>query len=214
MAAPVPFTGNVWDLCNENGWQWEFRCDRCQNGYRSAFKQNVASRGRGVLRMASEWFGGKVETFSRGVEDFNHYGFMGEEGATKDTYFAKAVEEVKPNFRQCRGCGSWMCAQFCWNNEVGQCMECSPLATEELARAQAEARNFQLRERAFQQDWIGETNVREEPKLRCDTCGGSTGGGKFCQHCGVALVKKVSCPKCDTEAPPGAHFCMECGTQI
>jgi hypothetical protein len=214
MAAPVEFTGNVWDLCNDNGFQWEFRCDRCDNGFRSPFAQNIASRGRGVLRMAGEWFGGKLETFSRGVEDFNHYGFSGEESATKDQYFAKAVEHVRPNFRQCRGCGRWVCGKFCWNNDVGQCLQCSPLVEEEWARAQSDARSYQLRERAYQQDLIGQIPVDGGQKLRCDTCGGSTGGGKFCQHCGTALIKKVSCARCGTDAPPGAMFCMECGTRL
>jgi ribosomal protein L40E len=214
MAAPVAFTGNVLDLCNENGFQWEFTCNRCDNGFRSPFAQNVASRGRGVLRMAGEWFGGKLETFSQGVEEFNQYGYIGEESATKDQFFAKAVEFVRPNFRQCRGCGAWVCASFCWNNEVGQCMECSPLATEELARAQADARTWQLRERAMGQDLVGGMDVAAPPMLRCDTCGGSTGGGKFCQHCGTALIKKVSCGKCGADAPPGASFCMQCGTQL
>src|SRR2546421_9890238 len=152
MAAPVPFTGNVLDLCNENGFQWEFTCDRCRNGFRSPFAQNVASRGRGVLRMAGEWFGGKLETFSQGVEDFNQYGYIGEESATKDQFFAKAVENVRPNFRQCRGCGGWACAQLCSANHVGQCMAGSPLATEEVGKAQADARGHQLGEPAVQQE--------------------------------------------------------------
>jgi hypothetical protein len=215
MAAPVAFTGNVTDLCNENGFQWEFSCNRCGNGFRSPFAQNVAARGRGLLRMAGEWFGGKVETFSSGVEQFNYYGgTFGQESATKDQHFAKAVEAVRSNFRQCRGCGRWACAQFCWNNDVGQCMECSPLAAEELARAQADARRYQLRERAYETDQVGTLNVAEAPKLRCDTCGASSGGGKFCQHCGTAMIKQVSCGRCGASAPPGASFCMECGTQL
>jgi hypothetical protein len=214
MAAPVPFTGNVMDLSNDNGFQWEFRCNRCGNGFRSPFQQNLASRGKGVLRMAGEWFGGKLETFSRGVEDFNRHGYWAEESATKDKAFTAAVEAVRPNFRQCRGCGDWACAQFCWNDDVGQCMRCSPLASEELARAQAEARTHQLRERAHREDLVGTMDVGAPQKLRCDTCGASTGGGKFCQHCGAALIKSVHCRECGAEAPPSASFCMECGKQL
>jgi len=214
MVAPVAFTGNVLDLCNENGFQWEFTCDRCDNGFRSPFEQNVASRGRGILRMAGEWFGGKVETFSSGVEEFNDYGYIGEESATKDRHFARAVDVVRPNFRQCRGCGDWACAQFCWNTDVGQCLECSPLAAEELARAQAEARGHQLRERASQQDQLDGMDTATRPKLRCDTCGGSTPGGKFCQHCGTALLTEIHCGQCGTPASPGASFCAKCGTQL
>ncbi|MEV4315721.1 zinc ribbon domain-containing protein [Actinocrispum sp. NPDC049592] len=214
MVAPVPFTGNVRDMCNENGFQWEFHCNRCNNGFQSPFEQNIASRGKGLLRMAGEWFGGKVETLSSGVEDFNRYSWSGEGSATKDRHFAKAVELVRPNFRQCRACGRWVCAQFCWNNDVGQCMECSPLIAEEIARAQSDAQRYQFREKAFEQDWTSHQNLAEVPKLRCDSCGGSTPGGKFCQHCGQALIKEVHCTQCGTKASPGAMFCAQCGHQL
>lgn len=214
VVAPVPFTGNVRDLCNENGFQWEFSCNRCGNGFQSPFEQNIASRGRGLLRMAGEWFGGGAQTLSSGVEDFNNYGWGGEQSATKDRHFAKAVDTVRPLFRQCRGCGRWACHQFCWNEDVGQCMECSPLVSEEIARAQSEAQRYQFREQAFEQDWTSGQAFGEVQKLRCDACGGSTPGGKFCQHCGQALIKAVHCTQCGTKTSPGAMFCQQCGTQL
>jgi hypothetical protein len=215
VVAPVPFTGNVRDMCNENGFQWEFACDRCGNGFQSPFEQNVSARGKGVLRMAGEWFGGAVEKFSSGVEDFNRYGWMGGEGsATKDRHFTKAVEAVTPNFRQCRGCGSWMCAQFCWNNDVGQCMQCSPLASEEIAKAQSYAQRQQFYDAASQQNWTSGHNMGEVQKLRCDQCGASTSGGKFCGQCGASLIKAVHCTHCGTQASPGAMFCAGCGHQL
>jgi hypothetical protein len=64
MAVPVPFTGNVQDLNNYNGFQWAFRCNRCGNGFRSPHEQDVASRGQEMLRMAARFFGGSVETVS------------------------------------------------------------------------------------------------------------------------------------------------------
>jgi hypothetical protein len=37
MADIVPFTDNYVDLSNDSGYQFEFRCERCGNGYRSPF---------------------------------------------------------------------------------------------------------------------------------------------------------------------------------
>ncbi len=31
MAVPVPFTGNVQEVSNYNGFQWAFHCNRCGN---------------------------------------------------------------------------------------------------------------------------------------------------------------------------------------
>ena len=95
-------------------------------------------------------------------------------------------------------------------------MECSPLIAEEIARAQSEAQRHQYREKAFQQDWTSrvQQNFGEVQKLRCDSCGGSTPGGKFCQHCGQGLIKEVHCRQCGTKGSPGAMFCAQCGTQL
>jgi hypothetical protein len=214
VGVPVPFTGNVTDLGNENGFQWEFRCNRCGNGFQSAFEQNVKARGRGVLRAAGRWFGGPVETFSEGVESFNAYTWGAEQSATKDRAFVRAVEQVRPNFRQCRGCGRWSCAQFCWNDAIGQCQECSPLVAEEIARAQADAQRYQYREQALQQDWTQGRDMGRPPNLRCNTCGGSTSGGRFCQQCGQPLQIAVHCAQCGASAAQGALYCQDCGTQL
>jgi hypothetical protein len=214
VAAPVEFTGNVSDLGNENGFQWEFRCNRCGNGFQSPFEQNVASRGRGALRAAGRWFGGAIETFSSGVESFNQYTYGAEQSATKDRAFTRAVQRVRPNFRQCRGCGRWSCAKFCWNEEVGQCMDCSPLVAEEIARAQADAQRFQFREQAYRQNWTQGRDMGQRPRLRCNTCGAGTSGGKFCQQCGQPLQIQVRCRGCGATASDGAMFCQQCGRQL
>jgi hypothetical protein len=38
MAELIEFTGNYNDLSTQQGFQWEFFCERCGNGYRSAFR--------------------------------------------------------------------------------------------------------------------------------------------------------------------------------
>ena len=213
MEGPVPFTGNVTDLSNPNGFQWAFRCNRCGNGFESPFEQSLTKRGRGMLRMAGEWFGGPVEKFSQGVEEFNLYGIGAEQGAIKDRAFNRAVEQVKPNFRQCRGCGHWICRQFCWNEAVGQCQECSPLMSEEVARAQGDAQRYQYRERAMRQDWVGKRDIGRS-RVRCDTCGAFSEGGTFCGRCGRPLRITVRCRHCGATASERAMYCQNCGVQL
>jgi len=50
MSAIVPFTGNLDDLSNDKGYQFEFYCER----------SDVAVTGRGLLRAAGGLFGGAL----------------------------------------------------------------------------------------------------------------------------------------------------------
>ncbi|HUO40269.1 MAG TPA: hypothetical protein VMU34_21535 [Mycobacterium sp.] len=95
MGVPVPLTGNVRDLSNYNGFQWAFYCNRCGNGLHSPYEQNVASRGKGLLRMAGQIFGGPVEDISQGVDDISMYQFGGEQSLAKDWAFTRAVKRVQ-----------------------------------------------------------------------------------------------------------------------
>ncbi len=58
MSEIVPFTDNFSDLSNQQGYQFEFHCERCGNGYRSPFQNNVKEQGRGFLRAANSLLGG------------------------------------------------------------------------------------------------------------------------------------------------------------
>ena len=47
MAGFTPFTNNYSDLSDENGYQFEFRCDICGSGYRSEFvRSNLGTAGK------------------------------------------------------------------------------------------------------------------------------------------------------------------------
>ena len=49
--------------------------------------------------------------------------------------------------------------------------------------------------------------------MSCPKCGTENPeGAKFCLHCGARL--SLACPQCTTELPPEARFCTECGTQV
>ena len=210
----VPFTGNVRDLCNAEGWQFEFCCNRCGNGFRSAFKRNKADLGRGLLRSVGGFFGGVAGELSTAADSFHDYrGGWGESSAAKDKAVVQAGEDVAHHFRQCRGCGDWMCADFCWNNDVGQCLRCSPAVEEEVARAQSAAQRDQIWTSATQVSWTGGLDIGTRSVLECPTCGTKGPGGKFCSACGNQLaVPPRPCTGCGTTANAlGAVFCSQCG---
>lgn len=207
MADAVPFTDNVFDLSNHNGYQFEFRCERCGNGYRSGFERDKVSTGRTVLRAISSFGGGGV------ADRLSYAGDMLDRAtgsSAKDKALARAVETVRPRFIQCHGCGNWVCHEVCWNAAVGQCAVCSPLAAQELSRAQAAAQSQQFREKAAEVDWTKGVAVGTRAVVQCPSCGAAASGGKFCGECGHALASSQHCTGCGT-ALEGAKFCPECG---
>src|SRR5690606_39858492 len=64
MSTPIAFTDNVRDLSNSGGYQFEFRCERCGNGYRSAYQTDVVAKGSSLIKAAGRLFGGKVADLS------------------------------------------------------------------------------------------------------------------------------------------------------
>lgn len=188
MEDQLPIIGDVLDRCDQSGFQWEFRCKQCGNGYRSPHEHNIAGEGRGLLRMASSLFGGKVSQASWSLDAYN----SGRDGSgRKDKHYAKAVRAVLPNFRQCADCNRWICAASCWNEPAQRCTQCKPV---DRAAAAAAAPGVRL-------------------TTRCATCG-DVGAGKFCSACGAERNPVRDCPKCGVQAKPGAAFCSECGTKM
>ncbi|MFC6012528.1 zinc ribbon domain-containing protein [Nocardia lasii] len=213
MAEPVVFTSNYSDQSNDNGFQWDFRCERCSTVHRSAFQQNYLSRGRGALRSLRDLFGDRVPLLhktSSAAESFSNSWGAGA-SSTKDRAFANAVAEVTHQFRLCAGCGSWMCARTCWNDQVGQCTRCSPLVAHEIARAQADARGAQIRDAAQRQDWASQHDHATAARVTCPTCAATTAGGRFCGSCGTALDARVDCRGCGHRLQVGGVFCTQCG---
>ena len=152
MGDLVPFTDNFEDLSNLQGFQFEFHCERCGNGYRSPYVKNVKETaketGRGLLRAAGGLFGGKLNDLSYAADSMMYN--RETNSKAKDEALRSAVEAVRPNFKQCRGCGDWVCLPVCWNDEVGQCVNCSPFVAEEISKAQAAAQIEQIQEKVKQ----------------------------------------------------------------
>jgi hypothetical protein len=212
MADMVPFTDNYSDLSNLEGFQFEFHCERCGNGYRSAYQRNVKETSKGVLRGLGNMFGGKIQEISGGIEamDVNR----ATNSPAKDRALRDAVAEVSPQFAQCRGCGNWVCKAVCWNVEIGQCLVCSPSVAEEISRAQAAAQIEQVQEKVREVDWTHDLDLANRAKVTCASCGAKVDGGKFCPECGEKLTKGGFCAECGAEMKDGAKFCAECGTKV
>lgn len=209
MSELVPFTDNVNDLSNQDGYQFEFRCERCGNGYRSPFQRDTVATGgrflRGIGSLSGRW--GLADKLGHASTEL-YDRVTG--SAAKDKALASAVEAVRPHFVQCRGCGDWVCRDVCWNDGIGQCLTCSPNVADELSRAQAAAQVEQLREKAREVDWTKDLDLTTRARVACPSCSASISGGKFCPECGADLQPSSECTHCGT-ALAGARFCPECG---
>ncbi|MGH2724303.1 MAG: zinc ribbon domain-containing protein [Actinomycetota bacterium] len=211
MGGIVPFTDNYTDRSSEAGYQFEFFCERCGNGYKSGFQASALGIGTKVARGLGGILGGAL----------GNVGYAGQEAKdltesqAKDRALAKAVEEMKPYFHQCHKCGQWVCNEICWNEEFGLCVNDAPKLEQELAGMQSQAQIQQVQQKVQEVDWTKDVNVERRQVALCPNCGAEAQhSGKFCPSCGQALSMPVTCAKCGTESPRGTKFCPECGTQL
>jgi hypothetical protein len=206
----ISFTSNFTDHSNQNGYQFEFHCDKCGNGKMTTFQTSKLGVATDLARAAGSIFGG---IFGRAASAGDHMkdAFRGK---ARDEAFAKAVEEAKPNFKQCSRCGKWVCPEHCWNPKKGLCETCAPDLEEESAAAQAQAAKEQVWEKARQVDHVEHVDMKVEQVAVCPHCGKKSGGGKFCAECGKPLASKTECPKCGGKIAEGAKFCPNCGEKL
>jgi hypothetical protein len=205
----VRYTDNYTDHSTEAGYQFEFFCERCGNGYKSGFQASAIGMGSKVARGLGGLLGGG---------GLSNIGFAGQEAKdltesqAKDKALAKAVEEMDPYFKQCHKCGNWVCNEICWNEEYGLCVNDAPKLEQELAGMQSQAQLRQVQEKVDKVDFSGDVNVERRQVALCPHCGAEAEhSGKFCPSCGKPLSMPVTCAKCGTEAPRGTKFCPECG---
>ncbi len=217
MASHVPFTDNVQDLSTDKGFQFKFCCERCGNGYLSAFQHNILNVAGGALQMASGLFGGVFGRAASSAYDVQR--LVG--GPAHDAALRQAVEEVTPEFNQCNRCGQWVCRTVCWNGERHQCVMCSPKMDQELAALESEGTVRQLREKIYDGtiDLSSGVSMNSAAKdqqsvaaLMACSCGVEIArGAKFCPDCGQKVALKHLCPACGVESRAGAKFCADCG---
>jgi hypothetical protein len=203
MPEMVFFTDNYRDCSTREGYQFEFFCRRCGNGYSSSFQHSVTGFGGRLLRMGGDVVGGGLGDKARDLGWDAEWMRDGVRGRTRDKSLAKAVEEMKPHFHQCHRCGQWVCGEICWNDERGLCTTCAPRLAQEIAGMQAAAQVQQLNQKIQQADWTADVNVTDIGTGMCPSCNSESGGGKYCQHCGSALAA----------ATPDRH-CTNCGSVL
>ncbi|HXT00992.1 MAG TPA: zinc ribbon domain-containing protein [Elusimicrobiota bacterium] len=209
----VAFTKNYTDHSNNEGYQFEFHCDKCGNGFRSAYAANKLGMATGLLGAAAGMFGGLLgEAAQAGgaLKDALR-------GKAWDDAFAAAIAEIKPKFHQCTRCGRWVCPEVCWNGKASLCKDCAPDFAEEASAAQADALKqavaAQLREKAEAADLTAGIDVKRQSAAVCPSCSAPSTGSKFCGTCGKPMAAAPSaCPKCRSEIPAAAKFCPDCGT--
>jgi len=217
------FTRNYNDLSTEAGFQFEFYCDNCGNGFKSSFqdsstynsrqKSDKLSRGAGLL---GGLFGGVASDLGSAVErgldaiGSNLDSQSPQWRKEQEQAFDAAQEEVRPHFRRCPACNQWVCDD-CWNNDEGLCVACAPRESAYVAQARNQAMRNNI-DAAVETAtvWHGELETRTTV---CPSCGKPTGQGKFCNNCGAPLAMN-KCPNCGASVALGLKFCGECGSPV
>lgn len=214
------FTRNYNDLSSESGFQFEFYCDCCGNGFKSTFVQSSTygkkSRSEKLGRAASGLgglFGGLVgDVVSRGGDLLGNRNVYDtpEWRKEQETAFDEAQEEVRPQFKRCPSCNLWVCSD-CWNEDEGLCTTCAPREASYVAKARNEAMRRNIDEAAETATvWQGKIETRTTV---CPSCGKPAGNGKFCNYCGTPLGTN-RCPNCGAQVALGLKFCGECGSPM
>ncbi|MBN2148469.1 MAG: zinc ribbon domain-containing protein [Anaerolineales bacterium] len=215
MSERIEFTSNYNDLSTDEGFQFEFVCDRCGSGYRTHFQPSIIGKVSGALNVADNLIGG---LFSKARDVSESVRSAGWERA-HDEAFLKAVEEIRPDFVQCPRCSNWVCRKSCWNTKKGLCKECAPDLGVEMAAAQSSRTveeiwaHSQMAEE--DREMLQEKSWREGVRATCPNCGAALAKKvKFCPECGAKIEAEAHCTECGAKLAPGAKFCAECGAKV
>jgi len=209
----IAFTRNYTDHSNDTGYQFEFHCDKCRNGYRSTFHMSKLGVGSKIAKGLGSLFGGNLWAAASASDHLKD----GLRGQAWDTAFREAIEEIRPKFSQCTRCGSWVCPEVCWNHQRQLCEGCAPDLAAEAAAQQAQIAAQQVGEKLRSVDQTAGFDPSAEMIAACPHCRASVPpGGKFCAGCGkpvgTAAAAKSFCTGCGQQLMAGAKFCAGCGT--
>ncbi|HUE11914.1 MAG TPA: zinc ribbon domain-containing protein [Steroidobacteraceae bacterium] len=203
----IQFTRNFNDHSTDRGYQFEFFCDRCRNGFTSPFVASKTGMAASMLRAAGGMFGNVLGSAASTANELQR----AVQGTAHDKAYRDSVEEARPNFSQCPKCTHWVCKTVCWNQKRSLCFACAPDVDTELAAAQSQETVDQMRAKLHQEDMTKNVQLTSEAIASCPDCGAHTQGAKFCPSCGKSLRGKNECAKCGTKFDLGSKFCPECG---
>lgn len=215
MSQKIEFTRNYSDLSTNQGFQFEFFCDRCGTGYRTHFEASALGLVSSALDTASSLFGG---VFGKAAD-------LGERARSAtweqahDEAFEKAMQELKPDFSQCPRCSSWVCRKSCWNQKKGLCKECAPDLGVEMAAAQSSRTVEEVwsHSKVAEEDreMLQEKSWRDGVRATCPNCNAPLAANvKFCPECGAKIQAQAHCTQCGSKLSPGSKFCGECGAKV
>lgn len=206
--ALIQFTRNHSDHSTPQGFQFEFFCDKCGNGYRTTFQQSTTGTISTVLDTASNLLGGLFGQASNVANSIHSAAWEKEH----DSAFIAAIEEAQPHFHKCKRCGKWVDTD-CWNPGRGLCKECAPDLEEEFSSVQVQSTVMKAREQAYTDAQIPEGKFKKDVVGKCPHCQATLTGGKFCPECGKPVAQKKFCTDCGKEIAAGVKFCPECGAK-
>jgi hypothetical protein len=210
----IPFTRNYSDHSNDTGFQFEFHCDKCGNGYRSTFHASALGVGSKLAKGLGSLFGGGGMWAAGQAGEYMKDGLR---GPAWDSAFQKAIEEIRPKFHQCHRCGRWICPDVCWNDQRQLCVECAPDLVQEAASAQAHVAAEQAATKIRSVDQVADFDPTAQMTVSaCPSCQARLApNAKFCAGCGkpvAAPAQKQFCTGCGQMLPPNGRFCSGCGT--
>lgn len=215
MSQKIEFTRNYSDLSTNQGFQFEFYCDRCGTGYRTHFQASAMGLMTGALDAANSLFGG----FFGQAADLGERARSATWEKAHDEAFEGAMEELKPDFVQCPRCSSWVCRKQCWNTTKGLCKQCAPDLGVEMAAAQSSRTveevwaHSQMAEE--DREMLKEESWRAGVRATCPNCNAPLAANvKFCPECGAKIQAQAHCIHCGAKLSPGAKFCAECGGKV
>lgn len=206
MPGFTPFTSNYSDLSDENGYQFEFRCDTCGSGYRSEFIRSNVGTASSLLSGATSVFGGMFGGASNAARSARD---LVDRGA-RDEALKRAANEIMPLFTRCPRCSKWV-DETCWNAQRNLCVGCAPNLAAEMEATRSDVELNQMRS-AMNQETVFSGDLSARMTV-CPTCEKPVGSEKFCANCGTKLGT-AHCTSCGGELPTGARFCGNCGAKV
>jgi membrane protease subunit (stomatin/prohibitin family) len=214
MSQRIEFTRNYRDDSTDQGFQFEFLCDRCGNGFRSSFKPSLTGTATTVFDTANSLFGG---IFGKAADLSQHVRSASWEKAHDDA-FIQAANELRPEFVQCPRCSAWVCRRHCWNDKKGLCKGCAPDLGVEMSAAQASKSVEEIWAHAAMAEEdkkLGAENWRQTIRATCPKCEAPLAtNAKFCPECGEKLKVEKHCSQCGAKIDVNAKFCPECGEKV
>lgn len=205
------FTKNYRDHSNDTGFQFEFFCDKCGNGFRSSYRTNTVGFLSSMVKAATSILG-TGHRYGAGADQIKDV----LRGPAWDSAFKEAIEEILPRFHQCTRCGLWVCPDVCWNGPRQLCEACAPDLQEEAGAIQTRAAIEQARTRAAEHDQTGGLDMSAPQQAACPSCRARLEpNAKFCASCGHSLAGEAKgfCSQCGGKLAAGARFCAACGAK-